>query len=85
MDPLPPPSLPRILGKYESTIPRPVTPRDAWRAGRYIWTDGRKYEGGYQDDKKHGHGVFFWPDGAKYDGQWVPPGTLSRLPPRHRE
>lgn len=28
--------------------------------GTIVWADGRKYEGGYKDDKKHGYGVFTW-------------------------
>ena len=28
--------------------------------GIIAWADGRKYEGGYKDDKKHGYGVFTW-------------------------
>ena len=28
----------------------------------FTWDDGRKYEGEYKDDKKHGYGVFEWPD-----------------------
>ena len=38
--------------------------------GIYTWSDGRKYDGEYLDDKKHGVGVFTWPDGKKYDGGW---------------
>jgi hypothetical protein len=29
----------------------------------FTWSDGRKYDGEYKDDKKHGYGVFEWPDG----------------------
>ena len=39
--------------------------------GVFCWPDGRKYEGEYADDHKHGYGVFTWPDGKKYDGEWV--------------
>lgn len=28
----------------------------------FTWVDGRKYEGEYYDDKKHGQGKFTWPD-----------------------
>lgn len=28
----------------------------------FTWNDGRRYEGEYKDDKKHGYGVFEWPD-----------------------
>ena len=38
--------------------------------GVYTWLDGRKYEGQYKKDKKHGNGVYTWADGRKYDGQW---------------
>ena len=31
--------------------------------GKFRWADGRKYEGEYLDDKKHGNGIFEWPDG----------------------
>ena len=31
--------------------------------GIFNWSDGRKYEGEYLDDKKHGFGRFEWPDG----------------------
>jgi len=31
--------------------------------GLFTWSDGRKYDGEYKDDKKHGYGVFEWPDG----------------------
>jgi hypothetical protein len=38
--------------------------------GVYIWNDGRKYEGQYKDDKKHGYGVYNWADGRTYEGYW---------------
>jgi hypothetical protein len=38
--------------------------------GKFEWPDGRKYEGGYKNDKKEGHGIFSWPDGRKFDGNW---------------
>ena len=28
--------------------------------GIITWEDGRKYEGKYYNDKKHGYGVFTW-------------------------
>jgi len=31
--------------------------------GKYEWSDGRKYDGDYIEDLKHGYGVFTWPDG----------------------
>ena len=38
--------------------------------GKYIWKDGRSYEGQYLTDKKHGYGVYKWPDGRTYAGYW---------------
>ena len=38
--------------------------------GTFTWPDGRKYEGGYQNDKKHGVGTFTWPNGKCYEGNW---------------
>jgi len=35
------------------------------------WPDGRKYEGEYWQDHKHGEGTFIWPDGSFFCGQWV--------------
>ena len=35
--------------------------------GVYFWKDGRKYDGEYVNDKKHGFGIYTWPDGrCKY-------------------
>jgi hypothetical protein len=33
-----------------------------------IIKDGRRYEGEYHDDKKHGLGTFFWPDNRRWVG-----------------
>ena len=30
----------------------------------------RKYDGEWQDDKRHGKGFYTWADGLKYDGVW---------------
>ena len=38
--------------------------------GTFTWSDGRKYIGEYNEDKKHGNGVFTWPDGRSYTGEW---------------
>lgn len=38
--------------------------------GVYTWTDGRKYEGQYENDKKNGHGIYTWTDGREYEGYW---------------
>lgn len=39
--------------------------------GVFTWQDGKKYEGGYVDDKKEGWGVFIWPNGKRYEGNWA--------------
>ena len=36
----------------------------------YTWQDGRKYEGQYRDDKKHGFGIYSWADMREYQGMW---------------
>jgi len=38
--------------------------------GIYFWQDGRKYQGQYKDDKKHGFGQYIWADGRTYEGYW---------------
>ena len=32
------------------------------KCGVFTWPDGRRYEGGYQDDHKNGQGTFIWND-----------------------
>ena len=39
--------------------------------GVFEWLDGKKFEGEYLDDKKHGNGRFRWSDGRMYTGTWV--------------
>merc|ERR1711988_1240469 len=39
-------------------------------SGLFTWSDGRRYDGAYQNDKKEGRGKFAWPDGREYDGEW---------------
>lgn len=34
--------------------------------GVFVWPDGRKYEGDYLNDKKHGFGIFQFKDGRLY-------------------
>ena len=38
--------------------------------GKYVWTDGKTYEGQFNSDKKHGYGIYTWPDGRLYKGYW---------------
>ncbi|MBT6529689.1 MAG: hypothetical protein HOK99_02105 [Betaproteobacteria bacterium] len=43
----------------------------AWLfAGRKVWADGGKYEGGYKDGKKHGHGILLYVGGNRYEGEF---------------
>jgi hypothetical protein len=32
------------------------------------WADGKKYEGEWRDDERHGQGTMTWADGTKYSG-----------------
>ena len=34
--------------------------------GIFIYTDGVKYEGQFENDKKTGYGIYKWLDGRKY-------------------
>jgi hypothetical protein len=38
--------------------------------GKFVFHDGKKYEGFYKNDKKDGFGVFHWLDGRRYEGWW---------------
>ena len=38
--------------------------------GTLTWPDGKRYEGQYYQDKKHGQGTFYWPNGHIYTGGW---------------
>merc|ERR1719433_1863667 len=47
------------------------------KGGKFVYGDGSQYEGDYEFDLRHGHGVFTWPaqkekdqGERKYDGQW---------------
>ena len=35
------------------------------------WSDGDKYEGHFEDGKKHGEGTFTWSNGNCYVGNWI--------------
>ena len=35
-----------------------------------IGVDGSKYDGYYDNGKKHGRGRYRWADGSEYDGDW---------------
>jgi hypothetical protein len=38
--------------------------------GRYVWPDGRIFEGEYKDDQKEGFGIYTFNDGKMYRGYW---------------
>ena len=38
--------------------------------GRYVWNNGDKYVGEYQNNKKHGQGNQSWENGDKYVGEY---------------
>lgn len=38
--------------------------------GKFVWRDGRTYDGSYKDGKKTGHGVLTLPSGMKFEGEW---------------
>ena len=37
----------------------------------YIYPDGSKYEGEWQNNKRHGQGILTRPDGMRYEGEWA--------------
>jgi hypothetical protein len=37
----------------------------------YTWSDGRRYEGGFENSLRHGKGVYTWSNGASCEGGWV--------------
>ena len=39
--------------------------------GIYEWSDGRKFQGQWKNNKMEGYGIFTWPDGRKYEGDYV--------------
>ena len=39
--------------------------------GIYSWSDGRKFDGEWENNKMHGQGLFTWSDGRRYTGDYV--------------
>lgn len=39
-------------------------------SGKYIWSDGCKYEGEWRCGMRHGYGKLQWPSGAVYEGEF---------------
>ena len=38
--------------------------------GVLTWKDGRRYEGSFENDKKHGYGIHYKANGQRYEGEW---------------
>jgi len=38
--------------------------------GIYVWSNGERYEGNWQNNKRNGKGLNYYITGAKYDGFW---------------
>lgn len=38
--------------------------------GVYVWENGSRYEGEYQDGQRHGKGIYYYEKGGKYVGQF---------------
>ncbi len=38
--------------------------------GKYLFTNGSKYEGGLKNDKLEGNGIFIWNQDRFYQGEW---------------
>jgi hypothetical protein len=41
------------------------------KIGIYQWSDGRKYEGEWKNNKMEGNGIFTWPDNRRYEGEYI--------------
>jgi len=56
--------LPNCVGSYSAT---------AWDncVSTYVWEDGNKYVGEWQNDKPHGQGTIIYASGEKYIGQFL--------------
>ncbi|KAJ8533800.1 hypothetical protein K7X08_007124 [Anisodus acutangulus] len=39
-------------------------------SGKYVWSDGCRYEGEWRHGMRHGHGKLEWPSAAVYDGEF---------------
>ena len=35
--------------------------------GKYVWPDGKMYEGYWEKNKMHGQGILIWRDGKRYE------------------
>ncbi|HER63673.1 MAG TPA: hypothetical protein ENO11_06820, partial [Desulfobacteraceae bacterium] len=48
--------------------------------GVYTNPDGDRFEGGWENDKKHGKGTLVFPTGQRKSGYWVKDKFHSRKP-----
>lgn len=39
--------------------------------GAYLWKNGAKYVGSFENDYRHGYGEMCWNDGRTYKGEWL--------------
>lgn len=39
--------------------------------GVYLWKNGSRYEGNFENDYRHGYGEMKWQDGRVYKGKWL--------------
>jgi hypothetical protein len=51
--------------------------RAARAGGKSTYATGNVYEGGYVEDKRHGHGKYSYATGDVYEGEYVA-GTVPR-------
>ena len=39
--------------------------------GILTWSDGRRYQGNFKEDKMEGQGILTWSDGRRYEGEFL--------------
>lgn len=61
------------LDNFKRTIlkVKVIIPKFKIHIGVYQWSDGRKYEGEWKNNKMEGYGIFTWPDGRRYEGEYI--------------
>jgi hypothetical protein len=55
----------RLIERYEGVMHGGMQVQ-----GTTTWSDGRRYEGQWRDERINGRGTFRWPDGRVYVGDW---------------